>query len=72
MRLIEPSQSRFLVCQSHLCRDWLITCQSDGWMYKAVQQRVGLTMREKSTQMTEGVGVVLQNPPVPPVSCFPH
>ncbi len=56
MRLIEPSWSSFLVCQSHLCRDWLITCQSDGWMDKAVWQKVGLRMREKSTQMTEGVG----------------
>lgn len=61
MRLIEPSWSRFLVCQSHLCRDWLITCQSDGWMDKAAWQRVGLRMREKSTQMTEGVGAALQN-----------
>lgn len=61
MRLIEPSWSSFLVCQSHLCWDWLITCQSDGWMDKAVQQRVGLRMWKTSTEMTEGVGVVLQN-----------
>lgn len=53
MRLIEHGQSRFLVCQSHLCRDWLITCQSDGWMYKAVQQRAGLSMQER---MTKDVG----------------
>lgn len=32
MRLIEPGRSGILVCQSHLCRDWFITCQSDGWM----------------------------------------
>lgn len=63
MRLIEPSWSRFLVCQSHLCRDWLITCQSDGWMDKAVRQRVGLLLWEKSSQMTEGVGVALGNHP---------
>lgn len=61
MRLIEPSWSGFLVCQSHLCRDWLITCQSDGWMDKAVQQRVGLSAREKSAQMAEA----LQDHPEP-------
>lgn len=53
MRLIEPSWFGFLVFQSHLCRDWLITCQSDGWMDKEVQQRVGLRMWEKLTQMSE-------------------
>lgn len=37
MRLIEPSWSRFLVCWSHLCRDWLITCQSDGWMDRVAE-----------------------------------
>lgn len=52
MRLIEPSWSRFLVCQSHLCRDWLITCQSDGWMYKVVQYRVGLRMQERLSSDT--------------------
>lgn len=57
MRLIEPSWFGFLVFQSHLCRDWLITCQSDGWMDKEVQQRAGLRMWEKLTQMSESAGV---------------
>lgn len=51
------------MCQSHLCRNWLITCQSDEWMDKAVEHRVGLGVREKLTQMTEDSGVALQNHP---------
>lgn len=32
VRLIEPSCSGLLACHSRLCKDWLISCQSDGWM----------------------------------------